>query len=688
MFGDPLQVQLFAMGITFFTSTLLSLFVMVNNYKDPVSRSFGIAMLFFSIWSLFGFMFHLSGDNWTNARIFKIVSVIFIPLLTSGLNNFAIIFYKSVVPSDPHTFRVAKAISYSFALVVVFILLLDLSRFSGLVVGLNPGNLLPLAPEPGPLIGLLMGHFFIGALFTGYMFFRSRRGTDRGVRMQTNIMLGSVFIGLLAGGLRFATWFDLPISNLSALAAPIFFIGVFYAITRHKLFNIKVIVTEIIIFIIWAFLFFRILLSDSIKAAATDSVLFAIIIVLGIFLIKNVLKEVSQKDELQTLTGKLQTLNERLEEKVQERTEELRVSNIHTEAIIENLTVGLVEYDEGFTVLRVNKAAEDLLGVKRNKIVGKNINAKDVENTELAILARITYPDTKKRIEKSSLSASTTIHEISIESPTRKDLQITTVPFGESKKGGQSGFIKLIRDITREKLIDESKSEFISIAAHQLRTPLSAMKWAISLIIGGETGKVTAAQENLLKRSYETNENMIKIVNDLLNVSKIEDKRFGYDFKEGDIVEVISHSVEAARILTKEKPLEISLKTPSFVKPFPFDAAKISIVMQNLMENAIDYTKGGGSIDVAISIESGYAKVSVKDSGIGIPKDDIGRIFTKFFRSEQAVRTKTDKSGLGLFIVKNIVNQHEGEVSIESEEGEGTKIWFTLPMQARLGETK
>jgi len=199
---------------------------------------------------------------------------------------------------------------------------------------------------------------------------------------------------------------------------------------------------------------------------------------------------------------------------------------------------------------------------------------------------------------------------------------------------------------------------------------------------------VTAAQENLLKRSYETNENMIKIVNDLLNVSKIEDKRFGYDFKEGDIVEVISHSVEAARILTKEKPLEISLKTPSFVKPFPFDAAKISIVMQNLMENAIDYTKGGGSIDVAISIESGYAKVSVKDSGIGIPKDDIGRIFTKFFRSEQAVRTKTDKSGLGLFIVKNIVNQHEGEVSIESEEGEGTKIWFTLPMQARLGETK
>jgi signal transduction histidine kinase len=242
----------------------------------------------------------------------------------------------------------------------------------------------------------------------------------------------------------------------------------------------------------------------------------------------------------------------------------------------------------------------------------------------------------------------------------------------------------LIRDVTRERIIDESKSEFISIAAHQLRTPLSGMKWAISLILGGEAGEITETQKNLLQKSYETNENLIKIVNDLLNVSKIEDRRFGYEFKDDDIIGIVSKSVEAARVLTQDKPLQISFKAPSFIKPFPFDAAKIAIVMQNLLENAIDYTPEGGSVEVTITTENGRAKVTVKDTGMGIKKEDQGRIFTKFFRSEQAIRTKTDKSGLGLFIVKNIISQHRGDVSIDSEERRGTTISFTLPMNAQL----
>jgi len=678
MFTDPTQVQLFNLGFAFFTATLMAFFLFVNNYKDTVARAFGVSMIFIIFWSFFGFLAHLTTENWELSRQLRVVSVAFIPPMTAALNRFAIIFYNYAMGEKQRSFKIQKAISYISALGIVIILAFDLFASSGLIVGTAPGGALALAPTPGPLIGLLIAHFFIGALFTAYLIFISRKSPSTEVRTQTRIITISIAIGLFVGGLRFASWFDLPaiLSNTTIFAAPLFFIGVFYAITKYKLFKIKVIVTEIIIFAIWAFLFFRILLSQSLKEASADIILLIFIIILGIFLIKNVFKEVKQREELQILTKKLQSLNENLENKVAKRTEEVNESRLHTEAIIENLTLGLIEYDKDSVLLRINTAAEELLGVSRTKILKKSVL--DFDDNSVHSLRKIVELTTKNNTGTSSSEA--TKKTILVNYPQERELQVITVPIKKLGRERTHQYVAIIRDVTRERMIDRSKSEFISIAAHQLRTPLSAIKWMMRLTLDGSLGEISKEQKDMFERGYTTNEKMIHIVNDLLNVSKIEGEELGYEFSKNNLAHIIEEVLKTAKVSAKGKPIEFVFKKPEEpIKPFVFDKEKISLVLQNLIENAIFYTPEGGTVTVSVDYEGKYIKTTVSDTGIGISKEDIGRVFDKFFRAKEAIHIKTDQSGLGLFIAKSIITRHGGSIDIASEKGRGTNVHFTLP---------
>lgn len=382
-----------------------------------------------------------------------------------------------------------------------------------------------------------------------------------------------------------------------------------------------------------------------------------------------------------------------LEKKVEEKTRELSAAKTHIETIIENLTSGLIEYDSSFVIVRMNKTAEEILGVSRNDVVGKRVEPKDIASRpEWKSLIEVSYPIVSGDVHKlgkevSGVNADVT--EIMISVPLEREVQIVTLPVASVFSGDAKGFIKVIRDVTRERIIARSKSEFISIAAHQLRTPLSAVKWTMRLLMDGDLGVLNSSQIKLLARGYETNEKMIELVNDLLNVSRIEDGRFGYRFASGVITETFSSVIASSAISAREHNITVQFNPPSQpIPPFVFDQEKISLAFQNLLDNAVKYTPPNGEITITIVPEGNYVKASVHDTGVGIPKSQIGRLFSKFFRAENVIHMQTSGSGLGLFIVKNIIARHGGKIGVESEENHGSTFWFTLPMDENLIPSK
>ncbi len=377
----------------------------------------------------------------------------------------------------------------------------------------------------------------------------------------------------------------------------------------------------------------------------------------------------------------------RLEKQVEEKTREIVLAKTHTETIIENLTNGLLEYDNEFTLLRMNRAAEAILGIDRGETVGKKILPKDVDRERWRALVNVSYPALAPTVRKIKHAATdptnAEINEIAISYPLERELQVITAPIIDPATGEQQGFIKLLRDITREKSISRSKSEFISIAAHQLRTPLSAMKWTLHMVINGDEGPLNPPQHELLSNGYKTNEKMIQLVNDLLNVARIEEGRFGYDFKSDDLMKVVESVVDAAEVSAREKSVTITVATPEGKPPlFVFDASKVTLALQNLVDNAVKYTPAGGTVSLTLLIRGESLEIEVRDTGIGIPSGQINMLFTKFFRADNALRTQTDGSGLGLYLAKNVAVRHGGSLRVESEEGVGSTFFFSLPLDA------
>lgn len=246
--------------------------------------------------------------------------------------------------------------------------------------------------------------------------------------------------------------------------------------------------------------------------------------------------------------------------------------------------------------------------------------------------------------------------------------------------------VVVFEDITREKEIDKMKSEFVSVASHQLRTPLTGIKWFTELLLKGKAGAVSDEQKDFLQQISDSNNRMIALVNDLLNVSRIETgRKFSIEKKLTDIVLMIQEVVEEHQIIAAKRGVTLKLggRWPKELT-LNMDGEKMRQVFQNLVSNAIKYSKEANGV-VAVALdrsESGRVIFSVKDNGFGIPKPQQEKIFQKFFRAEN-VLSGFEGTGLGLYIAKAIVEGHGGRIWFESAEGKGTAFFVALP----LGDT-
>lgn len=240
---------------------------------------------------------------------------------------------------------------------------------------------------------------------------------------------------------------------------------------------------------------------------------------------------------------------------------------------------------------------------------------------------------------------------------------------------------KLKKEIEEVKKISETKSDIISITAHQLRTSLSALKWILKMFLDGDVGKLTDEQNQLIQKAYNSNERMLLLVNDLLTLNHTENASIPYNFKKIDIVYLIEQTLFEFSGETNKKDIELIFLKPE--KPIPLincDEEMIRVVIQNLIENAVKYSNQNGKVFVSIKQQENNLQFSIRDTGIGIRNEDKDNVFKKFFRTQNAIEKDAIGSGLGLFTTKNIIEKHNGKIWFENTEGEGTTFFVVLPI--------
>jgi len=351
------------------------------------------------------------------------------------------------------------------------------------------------------------------------------------------------------------------------------------------------------------------------------------------------------------------------ERRIRRQRDELRMA-------INYLFDGLIITNRSGQILKMNPKAEKMLGIKEEDVIGKKLT-KEPSNPYYANLYRVISGIARKGKQE--------WEELSIKKPEKLILRMTPIPLFD-KKGKPAGSLYVLHDITREKEIDAIKSEFITVAAHKLRTPLSEIKWAVEALVSEAEG-FSSLQKEILEKCHGTNERMISQLDSLLYVSEIEKGLFKYKFRFELLEDVVAEVVQSMNQFAKDRGISLKYQEPA--SPLPeirIDKEKIKLAIHNLIDNAIRYTPKDGKILLGLDKKGEYLIFSIRDTGIGIPRAERERVFTKFFRGRKAMKMYTEGTGLNLFVVKNIIEKHNGKVWFGSKEGQGSTFYFKLPI--------
>lgn len=352
-------------------------------------------------------------------------------------------------------------------------------------------------------------------------------------------------------------------------------------------------------------------------------------------------------------------------------------------SIVANLQDGIISYDLDFKILDINPAAERIFSVKREEIINQIVSPQWATDNRLQVLAKVIFPSLAPFVVKRSEPGKyPQILDIAFESP---DLELRVLADRLVDAAGQAfGFIKIVHDRTREIEFLRSKSEFITVAAHQLRTPLTGIAWIFQTLKGSQS--ISGQDKEIVEDGVEVSTKAQKIVNDLLSVTKIEEGRFGYVFEKINITKFLQEIIKGAEPLAKKYGVTLSFNPPGSAMEIQADPQKLNLAVSNLMDNAIKYNVKNGQAIVSLSQlpDKPYVLITVKDTGIGISAQDLKKLFTKFYRSEKAMKIDTEGSGLGLYIARNIVLRHGGNIWAESIVNRGSTFYVALPTDPKL----
>jgi PAS domain S-box-containing protein len=428
-----------------------------------------------------------------------------------------------------------------------------------------------------------------------------------------------------------------------------------------------------------------------------------ILLLLSFIIVRLIHKRAVSIQELRESEGKFRSRTKELEvlTKSQEETKKallnvmedlgearsmMEFEKVKDEAMLASIGEGLIAVDNHGKILLINKAAEKTLGWKMKEMIDEEIISLPLIDAKGDAL-----PLDKRPTHAALSSGKTTIvnnYFFERKDKTRFPIAIVATPI--ILKSKIIGAIVIFRDITHEKEIDKAKSEFVSLASHQLRTPLGIIKWYLEALENEDyVNKAPTLVRKYFNEICKSNERVLSLVRDLLSVSRIEQGRVQNNPKAVNIIFLIKEIVEQMQIVASKKKVDLHLTIQDSKMPsINMDILRFREVIENLIGNAIEYTLAGGFVDVTLNKIGDTLSISVKDTGIGISLTDQKNLFTKFFRSEKATGHNPKGSGLGLYVAKSYVEGWGGKISVESRDGKGSTFTINLPISQKKESTK
>ncbi len=390
------------------------------------------------------------------------------------------------------------------------------------------------------------------------------------------------------------------------------------------------------------------------------------------------------KTENDALKEKLKQLQEELDKHAQEfkgleaQGHRLKSEKQKLENVMHNMSEGVVVVDAQGNLLMINPIAETLLGVSKQDI-GRPIKELVKDEHLLAMVKNLPQgqdASMQKDIELFSRNEST------------KRVLKTSSAVVEDPDGNAVGMVTVLNDITRQKELEKLKSDFVSNVSHELRSPLVAIEKSVSLILSKTAGEISPDQEQFLSIAERNLKRLALLINDLLDLSKLEAGKMAIKLQETAIGKIIDDCIMTFANWAKTKSIKLEARIPEKLPLLNIDPDRIIQVLSNLISNALKFTPENGSITVEAKYDTGREKieVSVADSGIGIADENLNKIFDRFYQVGEKKPSDIGGTGLGLSIAKEIVELHSGKIWAESQAGSGAKFIFALSLTGTKGD--
>jgi signal transduction histidine kinase len=371
----------------------------------------------------------------------------------------------------------------------------------------------------------------------------------------------------------------------------------------------------------------------------------------------------------------------------------IKLKSQSLEVIFDAVPVGLLLVDEELIVGRINELIRKRIGKEYKEII--NCSICDVLNCTIAQSEKETDEICGKCFLRNNitnvLKTSRPIDELEFESKTffsGKDeklwftLTVKPVIVDERKYA-----VVCLNDITARKSAEEKveesmqiKQQFISTVSHELRTPLTAIREGLNIVLEGVAGKLKPKQREFLELSKRNVDRLSALINDVLDFQKLESGRMSFNFVSSNIADTIREAADIMKLMAKNFKVEMSVKVEADISMAVFDRNKLIQVLTNLLSNAIKFTPAGGKVELCARMINDSIAITISDTGLGIPKEDLQKIFERFYRVQRPGK-EIAGTGLGLPIVAQIIGRHNGTISVESELNRGTVFTVNLPLK-------